>query len=357
MIPFVEFLHIIMDIKKLENFIKDHNYPKFRIKQIVNAVFDRGINSFSDIGQIPKEMREDLDKNIAILPFDVLHVAVSKKSDAIKALLKLEDDHIIETVLIAPKPGRWSACISCQVGCAMACEFCATGKLGIKRDLTADEITSQVLFWRQYLMSKKIDGEFNNIVYMGMGEPFMNWENVKESIEMLTDEQLFNFPRRGISVSTSGVVPGIKKFADECPQINLAISLHFASDEKRSQYMPVNRGYGLEQLKESLQYYFSKNNRKIFIEYIMLDDINDSKEDAILLAEFLKEIGKTHLLHVNLIRYNSIGEGFDPSNKNVVREFQKILQDKNVPCTIRKSVGDDIHGACGQLAGAKKPRS
>ena len=346
-----------MDVKKLEKFIKERKYPKFRFGQITNAIFDRSVDTFFEIDQIPKDMREKLAKNISILPFEVVHIAYSKNGDAIKALLKLEDNHIIETVLIAPKPGKWSACISCQVGCAMACAFCATGKLGIKRDLTTDEITSQILFWRQYLKKENIDGEFNNIVYMGMGEPFMNWENVKESIDILIDEKLFNFPRRGLSVSTSGVAPGIEKFANECPQINLAISLHFASNEKRSRYMPVNKGYDLEKLKESLQYYLSKNNRKIFIEYIMLEGINDSREDAMLLTRFLKKIGKLQLLHVNLIRYNSIGEGFEPSGKKVVREFQNILQKQNIPCTIRKSVGDDIHGACGQLAGAKKPRS
>ncbi len=346
-----------MDATKLEQFIKDNHYPQFRMQQIMQAVYHRGIDSFGAIHNIPQEMRVQLARTIAIVPFDVVQVRVSCAGDAMKALLRLTDGYIIETVLIAPKPGKWSACISSQVGCAMACAFCATGKQGIKRNLSIDEITSQVLFWRQYIQKEHVSGTFHNIVYMGMGEPLMNWDNVAKSIAILTDEKLFNFPKRGLSVSTSGVVPGIMAFADACPQINLAISLHFASDEKRTQYMPVNRRYNLTELTKALRYYLAYNNRKIFIEYIMLDGINDTQEDAALLVRFLRGVGDTRLLHVNLIRYNSIGEGFQPSDKKTVKDFQKTLQQSAIMCTIRKSVGDDIHGACGQLAGIQKPQS
>ncbi|HIP49851.1 MAG TPA: radical SAM protein, partial [Candidatus Pacebacteria bacterium] len=196
-----------------------------------------------------------------------------------------------------------------------------------------------------------IDGTYTNIVYMGMGEPFMNWENVKESIEILTNENLCNFSNRGLSVSTSGVVPGIEKFADTFGQVNLAISLHFAFDEKRDRYMPVNKAYNLDKLKKSLQYYLSKNKRRIFIEYIMLDGINDSKEDAIALTKYLRSIGGKKLIIVNLIKYNSIDEGFKPSTAVSVQRFKDLVKRGGIACTIRKSIGDDIHGACGQLAG------
>ena len=181
----------------------------------------------------------------------------------------------------------------------------------------------------------------------------MNWENVKESIEILTDENLANFPNRGISVSTSGVVPGIEKFTDTFGQINLAISLHFVSDEKRSQYMPVNKKYNLEMLKKSLQYYLSKNRRRIFIEYIMLAGINDKNEDVKLLVNYLKSIGNNRLVIVNLIKYNSIDSNFSPSSRNVVQHFKDLIKKGGISCTIRKGIGDDIYGACGQLAGKK----
>jgi 23S rRNA (adenine(2503)-C(2))-methyltransferase len=342
-----------MNILEVKNFLRENKYPNYRESQIFKGVFHDAMDSFEKISVLPKDLRKKLCENVDLLPFTILHVATSKNNDAIKALFQLYDGNIIESVLISPKPGKWSACISCQVGCAMGCTFCATGKLGIKRNLTVDEITSQVLFWRQYLKNN-ISGDFSNIVYMGMGEPFMNWQNVKESIAIFTDEKYFNFPKRGLSVSTSGIVLGIKKFADECPQINLALSLHFATDKKRGAYMPVNKNNDLTEIKNALKYYFSKNNRKVFIEYIMLREINDTDDDAKNLVTYLKSIGKKHLLHVNLIRYNSIGKGFAPSDKNTVRRFQLVLEREKIICTIRKSVGDDIYGACGQLAGLKR---
>lgn len=340
-----------MDITQLRIFLAEKKYPAYRTDQIIKAIIVDGRASYDDITTIAKDMRTDLSAHVPILPFTPSKVFISQDGRAMKALLRTQDDHLIETVLISPKPGEWSACISCQIGCAMACAFCATGQLGLKRNLTVDEITSQVLFWRQYLARENIAGTFTHIVYMGMGEPFMNWKNVKESIDLLVDPKIFGFAQRGISVSTSGIVPGINAFADTCPQINLAISLHFADDAKRSQYMPVNTGYDLDALADGLHYYFTKNKRKVFIEYIMLRDINDTAQDARQLAAYLRAIGQMHLLHVNLIRYNSIDQDFTPSQKDTVKKFQSILEKMGVACTIRKSMGDDIHGACGQLSG------
>lgn len=343
-----------MDYKKLQKVLEKNEQPAFRFKQIAKAVFHDGISSFDEITTISKDLRMILNKELQIYPFNVKEVVISRDKRAIKALFELEDGNIIESVLISPKPETWSACISSQVGCAMACDFCATGKLGLRRDLTSDEIVSQAVFWRGYLRENNIAGTYTNIVYMGMGEPFMNWENVKESITILTDESLCDFPNRGVSVSTSGVVPGIEKFADTFGQINLAISLHFAFDEKRDEYMPVNKAYNLERLKKSLQYYLSKNKRRLFIEYIMLDGINDSKEDAVALTKYLRSIGDKKLIIVNLIKYNSIDEGFTPSTTDSVQKFKELVKRGGIACTIRKSIGDDIHGACGQLAGKNK---
>lgn len=340
-----------MDIERLTHFLQEKELPAYRRDQIVKAIFVQGHATYDSVTTIDKNLREALAVHVPILPFRVSRVFISRDDRSMKALLWTHDDHMIETVLISPKPGEWSACVSCQIGCAMGCAFCATGRMGIKRNLSVDEITSQVLFWRHYLVGENIAGSFGHIVFMGMGEPFLNWENVKCSIDILSDARFFGFSKRAISVSTSGIVPGIRMFADTCAQINLAISLHFADDEKRSRYMPVNRIYDLHLLADGLRYYFTKNKRKVFVEYIMLHGINDTADDALRLSMYLRSVGNTHLLHVNLIRYNEIDGELVPSEKNEVKRFQKILIENGLACTIRKSMGDDIRGACGQLAG------
>jgi adenine C2-methylase RlmN of 23S rRNA A2503 and tRNA A37 len=325
--------------------------PNYRNKQIKKTIFSGEVSSFLDISNIPLDLRIILNDELKIIPFEVSEVLISQDKRAIKALLMLEDKRTIETVLISPKPDTWSACISSQVGCSLGCLFCATGRGGFKRNLTVDEITSQVLFWRRYLKINKIKGTFSNIVYMGMGEPFLNWENVKESIKELTNEDLFNFGNRSISVSTAGIPDKIEEFSNEFPQANLALSLHFADDLKRSHFMKVNRQYNLEKLSEVLQKYLIRNKRKVFIEYILLENINDSPSDARNLIKFLRKIGNQKLLHVNLIRYNSIGFGLNPSSREITKKFKFLLEKERVACTIRKSLGEDIQGACGQLAG------
>lgn len=340
-----------MNIKKLEEFLVEKKEPSFRFKQICQAIFKDGIDSFSEISTISKDLRNQLEKEFKILPFKEKQVLVSKKKDAFKALLELEDGNVIETVLLSPQEGHWSACISSQVGCPLGCLFCATGKGGFKRNLSADEIASQALFWRQYLKKNKIAGQFSNLVYMGMGEPFLNWENVKESLKTLIDERLFDFGRRNIAVSTVGIVEGMREFAKDFPQVNLAISLHFADDQKRTQYMPINKKYNLTDLKNFLQDYCRTNTRKVFVEYVLLSGINDGSEDALKLAQFLKSIGKMQMIHVNLIRYNSIGGELKSVSSETARRFKDDLKKEKIHCTIRKSMGEDIQGACGQLAG------
>ncbi len=340
-----------MDVKKLEGFLIEKKEPSFRLKQIYQAIFKDGIDSFLDISTVSKDLRSQLGQEIKILPFTVKNILISKKKDAFKALLELADGQMIETVLLSSQEGSWSACISSQVGCPLGCLFCVTGQGGFVRNLSADEITSQVLFWRQYLRKNKIAGQFSNLVYMGMGEPFLNWENVKKSLEILIDERLFDFGRRNIAVSTVGIVEGMREFAKDFPQVNLALSLHFADDQKRIQYMPINKKYNLTDLKNFLQDYCRTNTRKVFIEYILLAEINDGSEDALKLANFLKSIGKMQMIHVNLIRYNSIGGSLKPSSKEVAQRFKDDLKKEKVHCTIRKSLGEDIQGACGQLAG------
>lgn len=188
---------------------------------------------------------------------------------------------------------------------------------------------------------------------MGMGEPFLNWENVREAIKNLHDPELFNFGWRSLSISTAGIPEGIEKMVEEFPQVNLAVSLHFADDEKRSQYMPINRKYNLEKLRLALQNYFSKCRRKVFVEYVMLSGINDRQKDAQDLIRYLKSVGNAGLLHVNLISYNAASGIFRPSSRERMQEFKNYLLGNGIGATIRKSLGTDIQGACGQLAGKK----
>lgn len=342
---------MIMNIEKLQQFLQENNLPKFRLGQIQKAIFADGVSAFSEITTLSKELREKMENEMKLLSFGVEKVLVAKDGQSIKALLKLASGDLIETVLISPKPEIWSACISCQVGCAMGCRFCATGKMGFKRNLTAEEITDQALFWRQYLKKNNIAGNFSTIVYMGMGEPFNNWDNVSESIKILTDEKLFGFGSRSLSVSTSGIAEGIEKMALEFPQVNLAISLHFASDEKRDRFMPVNKKDNIESLRNALKKYFTITKRKVFLEYIMLDGINDTALDAKMLSDFIYSIGNTHLLHMNLIRYNLTSEDLKPSSKTRTQIFKQELEKHRVNATIRKSLGEEIKAACGQLAG------
>lgn len=349
-----------MNIEKLEKFLEQKRQPKFRLQQILKAVYQDGVLNFGEITVLPKEMRETLDRELRILSFSVEKVLVSKNKDSHKALLKLQDGNLIETVLMNSGGDNFSVCVSSQVGCAMGCSFCATGRGGFKRNLTAEEISDQVLFWRQYLKNKStpshlplIEGKgiLSNVVYMGMGEPFLNWEAVSESLRILTDKNLFGMGSRSISVSTSGVVEGIEKMAREFPQVNLAISLHFADDTRRSQFMPVNKKDDLEKLRQGLKNYFQITNRQVFLEYIMLDRINDTPDDARKLASYIKSIEKLQLLHVNLIRYNATSADLKPSSREVTQYFKDVLMQNGISATIRKSMGEEIQGACGQLAG------
>lgn len=336
-----------MNLNKLEEILKDNNQPRFRLEQIRKAIFEDGASSYLEISTISKELREILNEKIKVLSFEIGKVLVSDDKKSIKALVKLSDRNHIETVLLSPRENTWTACISSQAGCPLGCAFCATGKEGFKRNLTAEEITDQILFWKSYLKNSTI----SNVVYMGMGEPFLNWEEVKKSLEDLIDPKLFSFGSRSISISTVGIRGGIEKFLDEFPQVNLAISLHFADNGMRSKFMPASKAYSLEDIRKDLQNYFRKSKRKVFIEYIMFEGLNDSIYDAEKLVEYLKSIGNSYLLHVNLISYNKTSGEFISSSKNKIEIFKNHLLQNKINATIRKSLGSEISGACGQLAG------
>jgi len=345
---------ITMDIKKIKQFLEEKKLPKFRLKQILKAVYQDSVSCFSEISTLPKDLREELDKEINILSFSPDEIQTDKKDQTKKVLLKLSDENYIETVLMPGViEGHWTTCISSQVGCALNCAFCATGKNGFNRNLDYDEIIDQVLFWKQYLAKHNPEDSLSNIVFMGMGEPFMNWDEVSKAIHKLLDESLFNFSSRHISVSTSGVADKIKKFAKDFPQLNLAVSIIFPNDQDRSEHMPINNKFNLRELIQAINYYLITTNRKIFLEYILFDGVNDKEENAKELAELIRHIEKKQLVHVNLIRYNTTENNFKASSRETAVSFQKHLSKYKIFSTIRKSIGGEINAACGQLAGKK----
>lgn len=339
-----------MSPEKIQEFLVEQHQPAYRLQQAIDAVYQHGASSLSEVTGWPQALREAA-AHLPVLTCTPKKVLVSSAKNAFKAALVLADGNVVESVLMQPKPGLWTACISSQVGCGMGCTFCATGKLGLMRNLTAEEITDQVLFWKQYMKQHKLIGHVNNIVYMGMGEPFANWGEVDKSLRVFTDPKVFAFGDRHISISTSGIAPGIPRLAKEWPQVNLALSLHAANDDDRSAMMPVNKSFSLKKLQEALQEYFRISNRKVFLEYILLNGKNDTPMHAKELITFIQAIDKSYLLHVNLIVYNKTKSSYEETPREKAREFAQILKKAGVHATIRKNLGRDIAGACGQLAG------
>ncbi len=337
-----------MDTQRIDTIVETHNLPTYRRQQLLHAFFTENCATIDEVTTLSKSLRASI--NLPTMTVRKRRVLVSNEGNAFKALVELDDGKLIETVLLKPKPGLWSCCISSQVGCLMKCSFCATGLLGFTRHLTSEEITDQVLFWRQYIQAERLDANLRNVVYMGMGEPFHNKDAVFASLRELTNPETFNIGARNISVSTSGLVPAIEEFTDQFPQINLAVSLHAATDELRQHLMPVNKPYPLEKLRAAIDYYVDNTNRKVFIEYIMLDGENDQPAHAEKLVHYIRGMARPHLAHVNLIVYNPTDAAHRESPRTIARAFLAILKDNGLSATIRKNLGRDIDGACGQLA-------
>ncbi len=292
----------------------------------------------------------DLQKEIAgSIPY------VSWKNNAVyssqdgtkKALLTLLDDKQIETVLMQVKPDHWSVCISCEVGCPMNCAFCATGKMGFKRQLSAEEITDQVFFWQLYLKQTQSSIKIKSIVFMGMGEPFHNSQAVYQAIADL--HEVYHFGHRHVSISTCGIPSEIISFGKKYPQANLAISLHAATEEVRQSLMPIAQGCSLSELRGSLLQYLRFTKRQLMFEYLLISGVNDRPQDQKALLSYLGSF-PPHLIHVNLIRYNQTYRGFEPSPVSRVKHWKQWLISHGISASIRKNLGVDIQGACGQLA-------
>lgn len=346
-----------MDPKKLFALLEVIGEPKFRGKQVLKAVYS-GAATYQEITTIPQALKDRLSQDVPILCLQPDVVKSSQSGFAHKARLALYDGEKIEAVLMQPKPGgHWSVCVSSQVGCALACNFCATGLMGFKRNLSAEEICDQLLFWVQFLKKLNPKARISNVVFMGMGEPMLNFDAVKEAIAWMTDHSMFNIGHRSIAVSTAGVAPGMDRFADELKQVHLALSLHAANEELRSRLVPINKAYPLDNLIKTLKRYFEKNNRKVFLEYVLLEGENDQPEHALELVKFIRKVGHEHLLHVNLITWNPTDTPHRSPERSAAAEFKKLLVEKyGIFTTIRKNLGREIDGACGQLITEKSKK-
>jgi 23S rRNA (adenine2503-C2)-methyltransferase len=349
--------HPMLSPQALEQFCKDEKIPAYRVKQIIEGVYDKGANSYDEITTLPKELKEKLAKKFPICTVTPSAHEVSSDGSTEKMLFQLHDGGNVEAVLMHFKDGRKTVCVSSEVGCPLKCVFCASGTLLFKRELTAEEIADQVIYFARMLRRK---GErLNHVVYMGIGEPFRNYDNVMGSIKLLQDEKFFGLGARKITISTSGIADKIRKFADEPLQVNLALSLHAPNQELRAKIMPISRRYKLDEVLDAIQYYLEKTNRRISFEYVMLDHLNDTDELAHELVQLVKNFPPKvrKLIHFNLIPYNATSiPGIVGSPKAQIRKFRDILETSGVPVTIRVSLGQDIAAACGQLANkADKP--
>lgn len=312
---------------------------RYRADQILDWVFDKKVNDFEAMTNLSKEHRAFLKERFKIPFLKLLDKRVSQIDGTTKFLWELEDGETIESVLLY-HPGRITACISTQVGCPIKCVFCATGKSGFVRNLSTAEIVAQVLS-----MEKEEKKKIGNVVYMGMGEPLLNYENVVKSIRILNHRKMGNIGIRRITLSTVGIPEKIVQLANEGLDINLAISLHAPSNFKRDELVPINRKYSIEEILEAVRFYQSKTGRRVTIEYVLIRGLNDEISDAKKLAEILRGLK----VYVNLIPVNPVDEFLKKPSRERLLAFKRILLENGIEAEIRREKGSDIEAACGQL--------
>jgi 23S rRNA (adenine2503-C2)-methyltransferase len=333
-----------LSLEQMKEWLKEKGEPAFRAKQIMEWIWQKSVTDIQSMSNLSKTLRETLSNEFEI---NSVTVYKSQYSDdgTIKSGFRLFDKHLVEGVLI-PTETRMTACISSQVGCSLTCKFCATGYMKRERNLDAAEIYDQVI-----LIKNQAEERFNqpltNIVYMGMGEPLLNYQAVLESVEKITSPEGLNWSPKRITVSTAGIAKMIKKLGDDGVKFNLALSLHAANDEKRNTIMPINESNSIKNLTEALTYFYKKTGNKITFEYIVFNGFNDTLEDAKDLLRFCKRVPSK----VNIIEYNPINEAdFRNAEADAIEKFAKYLEINGVTVNIRRSRGKDIDAACGQLA-------
>jgi 23S rRNA (adenine2503-C2)-methyltransferase len=337
-----------LTIGELENLILDSGEKKFRAKQITDWIWNKGVTSFEAMKNIPKSTRNYMEEKTFIDSIDIAQEFLSLDKTR-KILFQSQDKHLFEGVLIFDA-GRTTACVSTQIGCPLACTFCASGFSGFVRNLNPGEIFDQIVFLNN-LSLKQSEKKLSNIVVMGMGEPLLNYENTLSFINHITADYSFGFSPKRITLSTAGIAPAIILLADHNIRFNLAISLHTTINSKRDIIMPINKKYNIDKLKEAIKYFYNKTGQRITYEYLLLKDFNDSLDDAKSLTEFTK----ISPCKINIINYNNTAcDTFLQSGFAQTEAFAQFLMSKNLVVNIRKSKGEDINAACGQLVKKNK---
>lgn len=331
-------------LDELRDFFVEKGESAFRANQIFQWVWQKHVKSFDEMTNVSKELRAFLEENFMITELQIQQVQISSDK-TIKTGFSLTDEKVVEGVLI-PADNRMTACISSQVGCSLDCKFCATAQLKMMRNLHPDEIYDQVVAIRNQAM-EHYNQPLTNIVLMGMGEPLLNFKNVSTAIEQITSEKGLGMSPKRITLSTSGVAKMIRKLGDDKVKYRLAVSLHAADNEKRSQIMSINNSNPLEDLADALKYYYKQTGNSVTYEYILFKDFNDSLEDAQNLIKFARHIPSK----VNIIEYNPVdGSPFRKTDTATLLKFQNALESAGITTTVRRSRGKDIDAACGQLA-------
>ncbi len=351
-----------LTLPQMQQWLVERGEPSFRAKQLFSWLYQRLVTDFSAMTNLPQSLRSQLAQEASIGPMVVRSEQHSKDDRTRKILLELDDGKLIESVLMLYPPigessVRATVCVSTQAGCAFGCTFCATGQMGFDRHLTAGEIVAQVLFFARELRdapwsAKGLPGStpidhITNIVLMGMGEPLHNYDNVLQALRILNNLDGFNLGARHMTVSTVGLVPAIRKLSQEPLQVNLAISLHAPTDELRSQTMPINKKYPLEELLAACKDYIAATGRQVTFEYVLLAGVNDTAAHAHLLSELLVPLKQ--FAHVNCIPVNATSADYKSPSGESIRAFRNILFEHGVSNSVRAERGDDIAAACGQL--------
>lgn len=322
-------------------------FPSYRGEQVFNWLYKNGVSAVEEMKNIPKKMRQFIDENYELS--DLKEINRSTAVDGtVKYLWELNDGENIEGVYLPfPKSGRHSTCISTQVGCGLGCSFCATGIDGLQRNLTTGEIVDQVIKIQKDISGSNFaEPRLSNVVFMGMGEPLANFDNLMKAVEIINADQGLNIGMRKMTISTAGLVPEIKKLARTNDQIGLAVSLHAPNDRLRNKIMPINKKYNLNQLLAAVIKYIEKTGRRVTFEYVLMDSVNDSPELSVQLAELLRGIN----CHVNLIPANPVPElGIERPVQKVIDSFYETLDRNGIQVTLRKEMGTQIDAACGQL--------
>lgn len=328
--------------------------PAYRFSQCEKALFTSSMKSWADVTALPKDVRETLVREMPWWSVRPLHIYKSKRGDTYKAVLVGADDKPFETVLMENARDQWTICVSSQIGCAMRCTFCATGKMGLKRSLLADEIVDQMRFWRKFLADKpSLPQRISNVVFMGMGEPLANYESVKSAITLWLRET--DIGPTHITVSSVGVLAQLERLIDdpEWPPVRIAISLHSANQQRREEIVPTTVPDFLKKLaawSHRYQKHHGTRRHHVTYEYVLLEGVNDTPETARELAQYIRTTGVSK---VNVIPWNPVAQiAFTRSTAPHIQQFTQILEDAGVEVTVRKTMGDDIDAACGQLANA-----